>query len=138
SDLRGCQPECDVRVGGLSCLGVAPLDPHRMPLLVGATALPRGFPRNISRRRAPRDATLASGRARTGSLICLTPRPRALGGPGLLRHGRAPVLEAKQCLSPAPLRPSPAPLRRAERLRSPFQESARRAFDPLAPNPIKL
>jgi len=29
---------------------------------------------------------------------------------------------------------SPAPLRQAERLRRPFQESARRDFEPLAPN----
>src|SRR5262249_18851773 len=34
----------------------------------------------------------------------------------------------------APKSPSPAPLRQAERLRRPFQESARRDFEPLAPN----
>jgi hypothetical protein len=29
-------------------------------------------------------------------------------------------------------------LRQAERLRRPFQESARRDFEPLAPNPFRL
>ena len=32
ADLARGQPERDVRVGGLSCLGVSPLDPHPLPL----------------------------------------------------------------------------------------------------------
>ena len=33
ADLARGEPERDVRVGGLSCLGVTPLDPHSLPLL---------------------------------------------------------------------------------------------------------
>ena len=106
ANLARGQPESDIRVGRLSCLGEAPLDPHRLPLDSLARP-PGGRPRYIGCRRVTRDATLASGRARTGSLICFTPGPGTLG---------APVVAARPVAHP---RGSKTPLsgavRRAER-----------------------
>ena len=70
--------------------------------------------------------------------ICLTPcrgRPcyPTLGDRGFCYQPslRAPLAGRTQSRGPAPLR-------RSERLRRPFQESARRDFEPLAPNGQKL
>ena len=46
ADLARGQPERDVRVGGLACLGVAPLDPHPFAPL-SLTRQPAGTPRYI-------------------------------------------------------------------------------------------
>src|SRR5262249_39790890 len=75
------------------------------------------------------------GRARTGSLLSslFNAFPVALAGPGLFIAARSGALALRQTKSL-----SPAPLRQAERLRRPFQESARRDFEPLAPNLFKL
>ena len=85
----------------------------------------RESPHNISRRRVSRDADLASARApdRLVSSLCLTPWSRGLGRPRLVRCGTSGRSSSRH-----DRRLSPAPLRQAERLRRPFQESARRDF----------
>ena len=74
------------------------------------------------------------GRGRTGSLLSslFNAFPVVLAGPGFIA-ARSGALAFRQIKSL-----SPAPSRRAERLRRPFQESARRDFEPLAPNLFKL
>src|SRR5262249_22313656 len=82
------------------------------------------------RRHVTRGATLASRpRLRLARTLFLTPPPTADG----LAGGTARARPFKATKSR-----SPAPLRQAERLRRPFQESARRDFEPLAPNFLKL
>ena len=94
ADLARGQPERDVRVGGLSCLGVAPLDPHPLPLCRWRGS-PRGTPRLYKPpTRFPRRA-LASGRARTArsSLLCFNASSRGLWRPRiLLRHVRGALV----------------------------------------------
>src|SRR5262249_23834769 len=67
------------------------------------------------------------------SRLYLTPSPWSWRAPGFFPPLSAPSPCSRQTKSL-----SPAPLRQAERLRRPFQESARRDFDPLAPNLFKL
>src|SRR5262245_2353860 len=77
------------------------------------------------------DLPAALGLARTSSLF--NAFPVVLAGPGFIaaRSGALACSRQTKSLSPTPLRP-------AERLRRPFQESARRDFEPLAPNLFKL
>ena len=111
ADLARGQPERDVRVGGLSCLGVSPFDPHPLPLCRWRGSL-RGSPTYISRRHVTADARPATPwpQAALGLLVqvfsVLTPRrPGPLAGLGFVCGTSAArsSLEATQSLSPAPV-----------------------------------
>ena len=123
ANLAFRQPERDVRVRGLSFLRVSPLNPHRSPLIVGAAA--RCGPPTHN---PWRDLGLPAVPT-TGSYSPFSASPHS--PTGLLRHSRARPFQATKSRSPAPLR-------QAERLRRPLQESARRDFEPLAPNFLKV
>ncbi len=84
ADLARGQTELDVRVGRLSLFGVAPLDPHFLPLKSWCFGIGGPTTRNIGHRRFPRDAAEAIPRRRPHPCFCLPPNPSGFDKPGLI------------------------------------------------------
>ena len=109
ADLAGGETESDVRVRRLSLFGVAPLDPHSLPLYSIVVPASAEYPLNIGRRRFPATRRSDISARRTHPCFCLPPQPAGLEPVFVIVRAPGAPLEAKTAHASRPTaRSSPA------------------------------